>query len=321
MRRRDFLVVTGALIASPIGARAQTYPSRVIKIIVPFTPGSPVDAAARVLIQQLQSRLGQGVIIENRAGGGTSIGTKAVATAPGDGYTLLFNGASVVYMSVLYPNVDVDTKSLVPIGPVVAWSHVIVVAPEVPVKSLADLVNYAKANPGKLVFGFGQGTAPQILGTSLARAANIDMTMISYRGGDQARADLLGGRVHINIAPTASLLPLIRDGKARAIAYTGATRSRDLPDMPTTMESGFPTVGYNPDVWLGLFAPAGTPANVIDTINATVNESLKSAEMKSALHTLGFDAMPSTPDEFATFLAAETKKWPPLLEAAGMKAD
>ena len=228
MRRHGFvLLIAWAVTAWPLTASAQTYPNRIIKIIVPFTPGSPVDAAARVLTQHLQTRLGQSLIIENRPGGGTSIGTKAVAAAPPDGYTLLLNGAAVVYIPVLYPSSDADiVKTLVPIAPLVAWSHLIVVAPDVPVATLAELVTYAKANPGKLVFGFGQGTTPQILGTSLTRAADVDITMISYRGGEQARADLLGGRVHINIAPTASLLPLIKDGKARPLAFTALRAAR-----------------------------------------------------------------------------------------------
>jgi tripartite-type tricarboxylate transporter receptor subunit TctC len=323
MRRRDFMIsIACAAAARPMRAQAQTYPSRVIKIVVPFTPGSPVDAAARVLTQHLQTRLGHGVIIENRAGAGTTIGTKAVAAAVPDGYTLLLAGTPLVYVPVLYPSIDVEiVRTLVPIAPLVAWSHVIVAAPSVPVTNLAELVANAKANPGMLVFGFGQGTAPQILGESLKRAAGVDLTMISYRGGDQARADLLGGRVHINIAPTASLLALIQEGKARPLAFTGPMRSPDLPDIPTTAESGFPSVGYNPDVWLGLLAPAGTPATVVDKLNAVVNDSLNSSEMKAALAKLGFEPMHATPQEFATFLAAETQKWPPLLAAAGVKAE
>ena len=173
---------------------AQSYPNRVIKLIVPFTPGSPVDATARVVTQHLQPRIGQNFIIENRAGGGTSIGIRAVATAQPDGYTLLLNGASTVYIPALYPSADDDAvRNLIPIPPLVSWSHVIVVAPSVPVKNLVELVAYAKANPGKVTFGFGQGTVPHILGELLRRAANIDLTMVSYRGGEQARADLLGG--------------------------------------------------------------------------------------------------------------------------------
>jgi tripartite-type tricarboxylate transporter receptor subunit TctC len=322
MRRRDFVLSMACAASWPQLARAQAYPNRVIKIVVPFTPGSPVDAAARVLVQHLQTRLNQSVIVENRPGAGTTIGMKAVAAAEPDGYTLLLNGATLVYAYVLYSSIDAATvKSLVPIAPLVTWSHVIVVAPSVPAKTLAELVGYAKAHPGELVFGFGLGTTPQILGESLRQAAGIDLTMISYRGGDQARADLLGGRVHINIAPSASLLPLIRDGKARPLAYTGMTRSKDLPDVPTTAESGFPAVGYNPDVWLGLVGPAGTPAAVVDTLSAAVRDSLNSAEMSAALDKLGFDPMVATPQEFAAFLEAETRKWPPLLAAAGVKGE
>jgi tripartite-type tricarboxylate transporter receptor subunit TctC len=323
MRRRDFIgVMAGTIAAWPMSARAQTYPSKVIKIIVPFTPGSPVDAAARVVTQQLQTRIGQSVVIENRPGAGTVIGTKAVATAAPDGYTLLLTGTQLVYIPVLYPSIDVDVvKSLVPIAPLVVWSHVIVVAPSVPAATLAELVAYAKANPGTLVFGFGQGTAPQILGESFKRAAGIEMTMIPYRGGEQARADLLGGRVHLNMAPTASLLALIQEGKVRPLAFTGPTRSPDLPDVPTTVESGFPSVGYNPDVWLGLLAPPGTPAAVVEKINTVVNDSLRSPAMMAALTKLGFEPKSATPQEFAIFLAAETQKWPPLLAAAGVKAE
>ncbi len=297
------------------------YPSRPIKLVLPFTPGSPVDVTGRVLAQQLQTRLGQGVVIENRAGAGTTIGTKVVAAAAPDGYTLLLTATPFVYIPVLYSGVDAEAfRNLLPIAPVAAWSHVIVAGPSIPVSNLAELVAHAKANPGTLVFGFGQGTAPHILGTSLAKSAGIELIMLSYRGGDEARTDLLGGRVHINIAPIASLLALIQDGKARPLAFTGVARSRDLPSVPTTLEAGFPTVGYNPDSWVGLLAPAGTPTVIIGKLNALVKDSLGSPEMTTILAKLGFEPMRATPQEFASFLAAETLKWPPLLAAAGMKA-
>ena len=222
MTRRNLLISAACAAAMPAmgplcaqSVQAQNYPDHVVKLIVPFTPGSPVDAAARVLAQQMQTRLGQGVIIESRAGAGSTIGTKAVAGAAPDGYTLLLTATNIVYIPVLYPGIDAEAvKNLVPIASLVNWSHVIVAGPSVPVSNLAELVAHAKANPGALVFGFGQGTLPQILGTSLVRAAGIELTMLSYRGGDEARTDLLGGRVHINIAPAASLLPLIQDGKS-----------------------------------------------------------------------------------------------------------
>jgi tripartite-type tricarboxylate transporter receptor subunit TctC len=305
-----------------VGADAQVYPNRTIKVILPFTPGSPVDAAGRVVLQHLQSRLGQSVVIENRPGGGTNIGMKAVATAPPDGYTLLLIGPNIAYAPVLYPNLDFDPlKSLAPVATVVTWSHLVVVAPSVPAKSIAELVAFAKANPGKLVFGYGLATAPHLLGETFKQTAGIELTGIPYRGGEQARTDLLGGRVDINIAPVASLLPFVQDGKARPLAFTGPKRSPDLPDVPTMIESGYPQVGYDPDVWLGIFAPAGTPTAIVNKLNAAIRESLQSPELKAAFAKLAFETKITTPEEFSAFLAIEVKKWPPLLRAAGLKPE
>ena len=303
-------------------ATAQAYPSRTIRVVVPFVPGSPVDAAARLVTHQLQMRLGQSVVVENKPGAGTTIGSKAVVTAAPDGYTLLFIGPNIVYTPVLYPNLDFDpVRSLVPVATVVTWSHVIVVAPSIPANTVAELVAYAKANPGKLAFGFGQATTPHVLGETFRQAAALDWTSVPYRGGEQARADLLGGRIHVNIAPVANLLPLIVDGKARPLAVTGPARSPELPNVPTMIESGYPTVGFNPDVWLGFFAPAGTPATVVGKLNAEVNQSLKSPELQASFAKLGIEARITTPQEFAAFVADEARKWPPLLTAAGLKPE
>jgi tripartite-type tricarboxylate transporter receptor subunit TctC len=317
--------VAAVLLGLGLGATpadAQTYPDRVIKMIVPFIPGGPVDAVARVIAQHVQPRIGQSVIIENRPGGGTTIGTKAVINAPPDGYTLLFTGPQLAYLPFLYPKLDIDpVKSLTPVATVVSWSHVMVVAPNVGAKTVAELVAYAKANPGKLVFGFGLATTPHILGETFKRVTATDIVSVSYRGGEQARADLLGGRVHINIAPIPTLRPLIEEGKVRPLAFTGPTRSPDLPDVPTMIESGLPEVGFNPDVWLGIMAPVGTPAGAIETVNAAVNASLRSPELKATLAKLGYDPKPMTPQEFSAFLAVELGKWPPLLRAAGLKPE
>ena len=315
------LAIMGAMAARSPGARAQSYPDRAIKLVVPFTPGSPVDAAARILAHHLQGRLGQSVVIESRAGGGTTIGTRAAATATPDGYTLLVSGTTLAFVPVLFPSFDAELiRSLVPVAPLVSWSHVIVAGIGVPVGSLAELAAYAKAHPRALVFGFGQGTTPQVLGTSLVNAAGIELTMLSYRGGDEARNDLLGGRVHLNVAPIASLLGLIQDSRARPLAYTGARRSADLPDVPTTRESGFPTVGYHPDVWVGLMAPAGTPDAVITRLHTAAVESLASPAALSSIAKLGYEPMQMTQAELAAFIAAERLKWPPLLAAAGIRA-
>ena len=303
-------------------AEAQSYPNKLIKVIVPFTPGSPVDALARVATQHLQNRIGQSVIIENRPGGGTTIGTKAAATAAPDGYTLLLIGPNIAYMPMLYPNLDLDpAKSLVAVASLVTWSHVMVVAPGVPARTVAELIAHAKANPGQLTFGFGLGTTPHVLGETFKQAAGVDIASIPYRGGEQARADLLGGRIHINIAPVLTLLPLIQEGKARPLAFTGPTRSPDLPGVPTMTESGLPQVGYNPDVWLGIFAPAGTASGVIDKLNTEINASLRSSEMRATLAKLAVEPLSMTPQEFEAFLAVERRKWPPLVRAAGLKPD
>jgi tripartite-type tricarboxylate transporter receptor subunit TctC len=316
--------VAAVAVALMIGgaSSAQTYPSRLIKIIVPFVAGGPPDAAARAIVQHLQKRIGQSIVIENRPGAGTTIGTKAVVTAAPDGYTLLFNGSNLLYFPVLYPNLDFDPiRDLAPVATAVTWSHVMVVAPEVPAKNIGELITHAKANPGKLNFGFGLGTTPHILGASFKQATATDISFIPYRGGDQARSDLLGGRIQINFAPVASLFALIQEGKVRPLAFTGPTRSPDLPNVPTMIESGLPQVGYDPDTWLGFLAPIGTPTAVISKLNAEINESLRSAEMKATLATMGFEAMLTTPQEFAVFFAAEKKKWPPLLRAAGLKPE
>ena len=301
-------------------AQAQDYPAQTIKLIVPFTAGGPVDALTRVVSQHLQNRIGQNVIVENRSGGGTTIGAKAVAAAPPDGYTLLVIGPNIAYYPVLFPNLDFDpAKALARVATLVTWSHLIAVAPSVPANTVPELVTYAKANPGKLAFGFGLATMPHIIGETFKQAAAIDVVDVPYRGGEQARADLLGGRVHINVAPVPQLIQLIRDGKIRALAYTGPQRSPELPDVPTMIESGYPHVGFHPDVWMGIMAPAGTPAAIVEKINREVNATLKSEEMAPALKRFGYEAKITTPSEFDAFFAAELKKWPPILKATGLK--
>jgi tripartite-type tricarboxylate transporter receptor subunit TctC len=317
---RIFAAVLLALGMSFGTAEAQDYPSKTIKLIVPFVPGGPVDALGRVVMQHLQTRLGQTIVIENRPGGGTTIGAKAVASAPPDGYTLLLIGPDIGYYPVLFPKVDFDPMTaLAPVATLVTWSHVMAVAPSVPAKNAAELVAHAKANPAKLAFGYGLGTMPHILGESFIQATGIDVVRVPYRGGEQARADLLGGRVHINIAPVPQLLPLVRADKIRPIAYTGARRTPDLPDVATMIESGFPQVGFHPDVWMGIFAPGGTPPEIVDKLNREISAVMQSADMAPSLKRFGYEAKITTPAEFSAFFAGELQKWPPRLRAAGMK--
>ena len=321
MRRTHGFILAAtmaALVCAP-AARAQTYPDRSIRLIVPYVPGSPVDAIARVVTNDLHQRLGQTVVIENRPGGGTTIGTKAAVTAPADGYTLLFMAPQLAFMAITYPNLGFDpVQAFAPVATVVTWSHVLVVDPNLPVKTVAELVAYAKANPGKVAFGFGLNTTPHLLGETFKRAAGIELTSVPYRGGEGARADLLGGRIQMNIAPVSSLRALIEEGKVRPLAFTGPQRSAVLPDVPTMAESGYPTVSFNPDVWLAIAAPAGTPASIIATLNHAVNDGLRSPAMRETLAKLAVEPMITTPEEMAAFLAAEVKKWPPIIEASGV---
>jgi tripartite-type tricarboxylate transporter receptor subunit TctC len=194
-----------------------------------------------------------------------------------------------------------------------------VVAPDVPAKTVPELVAYAKANPGKLTFGFGLGTSPQIIGEYFKAVAGIDVVSVPYRGGEQVRIDLLGGRIHINFAPVSNVLAMIQQGQIRALAVTSATRDANLPDVPTMTESGYPQVGFHPDVWQGVVAPAGTPDAVVSRLNAEINESIKSADVLAALAKLGFNPMTGSPQDFKTFLAAQTQKWPPVLKAANVQ--
>jgi tripartite-type tricarboxylate transporter receptor subunit TctC len=319
---KRFMIAVLVSTTGILAADAQGYPNRVIRIIVPNIAGAPGDVVARLIAQQLQSRIGQSVIVENRPGAGQTTGTKAAAAAPPDGYTLLMGGDVLGYFPVTYPSFDFDPrKSLVPVATVVTWSHVLVVSPSIPVHTVAELVAYAKANPGKLIFGLRYGTTPHILAQAFRQATGTDITFVPYSGGEQARTDLLGGRVHLNFGPVSNLISLIEDGRARALAYTGAVRAPRLPDVPTMTESGLPQVGFNPDVWLGLLAPAGTPSAVVDRLNKEVNDSLKSPELLASYAKLGFEPKTTTPQEFEAFLSTEIRKWPPLLRAAGVKPD
>jgi tripartite-type tricarboxylate transporter receptor subunit TctC len=308
-----------AALAMTASARAQD-PTRPIRLVVPFIAGSPVDALARIVAQHLAPRLGQSIIVENQSGAGGTIGTKAVANAAPDGHTLLFALSSHVYGLYANPGYD-PIKSFAPVATIAGWSHVLVVRPAFPAKSLRELIARAIANPGSVTFGYGINTPPQIIGETLKIATGADIRSIPYRGGAQAIADMLGGRIDINFGATATLLPLIREGRLRAIAFTGAARSPDLPETETVAEAGFPQLSFGPDAWSAILAPAGTPDATVTRLNAAINESLRSPELNATLARLGYEPMRTSPQGLATFLDAELRKWPPIVRAAGLKAE
>ena len=272
------------------------------------------------MAEQVSRRIGQPLIVENLSGAGGTLGARAAANAMPDGYTLLFALSSHAYGLYANPGYD-PVASFVAVATVAMWSHVLVVRPDFPARTVQDLIAYAKANPGTVMFGFGINTPPQILGEMLKVISGADIRSIPYRGGAQAVTDMFGGQIDMNFGATATLLPLIRDNKLRAIAYTGASRSPDLPEVPTIGEAGFPALAFDPDAWTAILAPAGTPPDVVGRLNVAINGSLRSGELQARLAQLGYQPRIMSPGESAAFLAAEMRKWPVIVKAAGLRAD
>jgi tripartite-type tricarboxylate transporter receptor subunit TctC len=267
--------------------------------------------------------LGQPFVIENRPGGaGGTVGAKSVAVAEPDGYTLLFSSPGpLVTAAAVYKNLDYDpVKNFAPIAMLIYAPQMLVVHPSVPAKTFAEFVAYAKANPGKITFGSsGYGTQPHILGEMLKHAAGIKLVHIPYRGAGQSVTDLLAGQVQMIFETTAILLPHVQGDRLRALAVATETRSPMLPHVPTTAESGYPKILAS--FWSGLLAPAGTPAAIVDKLNATVNEILKSKEAQDGLARLGAEAKIGAPKDFAAFIAAETPRWAAIANETGIKVD
>jgi tripartite-type tricarboxylate transporter receptor subunit TctC len=317
MRKLLTALICIAAWATP--AAAAPYPDRPVKLILPFTPGSPNDVVARLIEPQLSSRLGQPVVIENRPGGGTAIGVKAVMSAEPDGYTLMFSNSPVHFIVPLVSKTfSYDPlKDFTAIATVASGGLMLVIAPEVPASTLKEFIAYARANPGKLNFGFGQGTLPQLVGEMFKLATHTDIANIPYKGGIQAVTDMLGGRVQMNIGTISTLAPLVRQGKLRALAITSATRNAELPDVPTMAESGLPEVASL--TVYGLFGPAGIPANAVQRLNVAVNESLKSEDIRAAIRRIGFEATPGSPEDFTKLLTSEMKVWVPIVKKTGFQ--
>ncbi len=319
--------VLGALVVAGIGfctaslAAAQAYPNRVIKMIVPFPPGGPIDIMARLVAHQVSTRLGQEVIVDNRPGAGSTLGLKAAAAAEPDGYTLLFGSSgSLAVAPALYPKLNIDPlKAFTPVASVSLLPHVFVVGPSVPVTTVQEFIAYAKANPGKLNYGAGLGTPPHLLSTLLKVEAGIDVTYIPYKGSAASITDLLAGQTHFTIDGLLGLYPLIKQGKVRALGIARAERWPDLPQVPTLVESGFPN--FTLDAWTGVVAPAGTPADVVNMLNRAINEGLRSAEMTENLARFSSIAKAGTVQDFAVFLRGDLPKWAELVKLAGATAE
>ncbi|MEW6450228.1 MAG: tripartite tricarboxylate transporter substrate binding protein [Pseudomonadota bacterium] len=300
-------------------AFAQTYPSKIIKIIAPYTPGSPNDVMVRLLAQHAQQRLGQPIIIDNRPGGGTSIGTKVAAASAPDGYTLLFISSALVTDPAMR-GIDYDPmKDFTPVAAVTTTSWLFAVVPSLPVKTMKEFIAYTKANPGTVMLGYAQGTAAVLLGERYKQLSGADITSIPYKGGAAAMPDFLGGRIQMLVPTPSTTLGLIREGKMRILGITSGQRSTDLPDVPTVKELGLPDLELY--FWAGVLAPAGTPPEIVAKLNAAINDSLRSDEMKAAMTKLGFDAKIGSPQDFAAFIGEETPRWRAIVKATGVKLE
>jgi tripartite-type tricarboxylate transporter receptor subunit TctC len=321
--RRNFLhLAAGAAVLPALSgiARADSYPSRAVHIIVGFAAGGPNDISARLIGQWLSQRLSQQFVVENRTGAGGNIATELVVRSPADGYTLLLVPAPAAINATLYRSLNFNfIRDIAPIGGIVSVPEVLVVNPAVPAKTVPELIAYAKANPGKInMASAGVGSVPHVAGELFKFMTGLNLITVGYRGGGPALVDLLAGQVQMMFEPTLSTLPHIRAGKLRALAVTSAKRSAALPDVPTVGEF---VAGYEATAWFGLGAPKGTPAEILDKLNREVNAGLADAKIKAQLADLGGAPMPMTRGEFGTFIATETEKWAKVIKFANIKAD
>ncbi|MES2973081.1 MAG: tripartite tricarboxylate transporter substrate binding protein [Pseudomonadota bacterium] len=317
-----FVVAAAAALVAPSNAIAQdAFPSKPIRMVLPFPPGGVTDLLARALAEKLAPRLGQPVIVDNKAGAGTVLASDLVARAPADGYTLLLAASSLGTAPLIYDKVGYDAiKSFTPVTQVASVVHVVVVNPSLPVKSMKELTAYAKANPGKLNYGStGTGTSTHLEGELYKSMANIFMVHIPYRGSGPALTDLVGGQLHVMFDALGSSGPFIKAGKLRALAVTTAKRSQSIPELPTVSESGVP--GYEAMPWLGLVAPAGTPPAVVDRIHREVAKVLEEPDIKERFKGWGLDIIGNSPTEFASFLRKDIAQWNKVITNAKIKAD
>jgi tripartite-type tricarboxylate transporter receptor subunit TctC len=302
---------------------AESYPNRLIKIVVPFPPGAPSDLVSRAIADGLSAKLRQPVIVENRPGGaGGTLGALVVATAQSDGYTLLLSPPGpLVTAAAIYKNVGYDpAKSFSPIAKLFKSPHLLVANPSVPATSIQELAAYAKRNPGKISFASpGYGTQPHLLGEMFNAAAEINMVHVLYKGPAALVTDLVAGRINISFLPPPSVLPQAEAGKLRLVAVAGEGRLPQSPDKPTAIESGF--AHLSGDYWAGIVAPAGTPEPIIGMLNATINDIMQSQDIQVALGKLGAQASLGSPHEFSAFLDAERLKWSSIIHDAGIKID
>ncbi len=316
------LMLALALVAPAIGAQAQSYPNKPIRLVCPFPPGGAVDIASRAVAHELTQILGQPVTVDNRPGAGGNIGADMVAKSAPDGYTLLMTTSGILAINpALYSKIPFDSlKDFAPVSMVVSLNNVLVVNPAFPARSVKDVIAQAKAQPGKLTYASsGNGTSIHLSGELFKSMTGVDMLHIPYKGSAPAVTDLLGGQVNMMFDNIPSSLPHIRAGKLRALGVTGPKRSPLLPDVPTIAEAGVP--GYESYVWFGIVAPTGTPPDIIAKLNAALAKAAVTPSFHDRLTEQGYDVLSSTPEQMASSIRNEIAKWGKIVKASGARVD
>jgi tripartite-type tricarboxylate transporter receptor subunit TctC len=321
-RRRLVQLAAGAAAfpaVSPI-AEAQTYPTRPVRLIIGYPPGGSADVTARLMGQWLSERLGQPVVVESRPGAATNIATEAVVRAPPDGYTLLLVAPANAINATLYDKLNFNfVRDIAPVAGLIRFPNVVVVNPSVPVKTIPELISYAKANPGKLnMASSGNGSTIHMSGELFKMMAGVNMVHVPYRGGALALTDLIAGQVQVMFDNVPTSAEYIRAGKLRGLAVTSTERSAVLPDLPTVADV---LPGYEASAWYGVGVPKNTPAEIIDRINKEINAILADPKSKARLAELGASLLPGSPADFGKVLADETEKWGKVVEFSGAKPD
>lgn len=318
------VLLAGSLLAvqAVAGAAQAAYPDRPIRLIVGFPPGGASDVAARAIAAKMGALLGQAIVVENKSGAASNIGSDYVAKATPDGYTVLFGTISLAVNPSLYPKLSYDPlKDLAPVAQVASTPFLVVVNPGTPYHSVADLIAAARKPSEKPIYfaSAGNGSGAHLFAELFNSQAGVKMQHVPYRGAAPAMSDVLGGQVPLTFDNIVTTLPLVKGGKLRALAVTTKTRSRAAPDIPTVAESGLP--GYDATAWFGLFAPAGTPAAVIQKLSATAAQATQAPEVRAALEAVGCDPMGTSPQEFDTFFKSEIKKWAKVVDEAHVRVD
>jgi tripartite-type tricarboxylate transporter receptor subunit TctC len=310
-----------ATLAASVGAHAQAWPAKPVKIIVPFAAGGPADIYARAIGEKLQAALGQSFVVEDKPGAGAVIGTDLVAKSPPDGYTLLMmSNTHTVNESLLRDKPYQLLRDLVPVAPVNYSDLLMVVHPSVPARNLAEFIALAKSKPGGLNYASsGPGTPYHMAGELFKAMAGVDIVHVPYKGSSGARTDILGGQVQMMFDAITTMAPHVQAGKLRALGTSGKARSAVLPDVPTVAEAGVP--GYEAVIWLGLMAPAGTPRGIVDRLNAEITKAVGGADLKEAWARQGAVAMTMSPDEFARFMREDIEKWARVVKISGAQPD